>query len=122
MSATAYHKLGFSPRDRATATDPDTLFTPETLVRHMKQAARLERSPIGVKQIRAAIKHGELYASKVGNRNQIRWANFLRWLDGPCRIHPDLNTDEKIDAEVTAQLQRECTPIRQRHQKETMTA
>ncbi len=65
------------------------------------------RAPIGVRQIRAAIHSGELRASKVGTRHQVLWASFLQWLDGPCRVHPDANVDEKIDAEVAAQLRRE---------------
>jgi hypothetical protein len=97
-------------RNLDTATDPEAIFSPAALVRHLKRAAGSGRAPIGVRQIRAAIRSGELQASKVGNRNQVRWASFLQWLDGPCRVHPDPSTDKKIDAEIAAQLRREGVP------------
>jgi hypothetical protein len=88
----------------------DLIFTPAGLVQHLKRGSGSRRAPIGVKQIRAAIRSGELQASRVGNRNQVRWGSFLRWLDGPCRVHPDASVNEKINDEVAAQLRREGFP------------
>lgn len=98
--------MGIDP----TATDPDAIFSPSALAKHLKRAAGAGRSPIGVRRIRVAIRSGELQASKIGNRSQVRWASFLRWLDGPCRVHPDPTTDQRIDAEIADQLRREGFP------------
>jgi hypothetical protein len=55
----------------------DVVYTPRGLVERIRKLSGGERTPIGERILRRAIRRGELRAVKLGNRHLIRWGDYL---------------------------------------------